>query len=323
MNNLIGVLADTPWLLYSATVLLGLVVGSFLNVVILRLPRMMELEWHRDCAELLAAEAETASSPGLRTSATPSPISESSQEQAGKEQPKQEQEPAPFSLARPASHCPSCRHRIRAWENIPLLSYLLLRGRCSACRAPISIRYPLIETLTAVLSLVVVWQFGFSVQALAALAFTWSMVALAVIDFDTQLLPDAITLPVLWLGLLLSLFGVFIDAETAIIGTIAGYLSLWSVFQLFRVLTGREGMGRGDFKLLALFGAWMGWQALPQIILLSAVPGALVGIALIALGRQKQRTPMPFGPYLAIAGWVSLLWGAEITDAYLRWSGLS
>ncbi|EIC23207.1 prepilin peptidase [Thiorhodovibrio frisius] len=326
MSDLIRVLAETPWLLYSTTVLLGLVVGSFLNVVILRLPRMMELEWHRDCAELLTAEAETASSPSLVTSATPSPIGGPSQEQSGEQQSKHEpvpeQEPAPFSLARPASHCPSCSHRIRAWENIPVLSYLLLRGRCSACRAPIAIRYPLIETLTAVLSLVVVWHFGFSVQAAAALVFTWSMVALAVIDFDTQLLPDAITLPVLWGGLLLSLFGVFVDAETAIIGAIAGYLSLWSVFQLFRVLTGREGMGRGDFKLLALFGAWMGWQALPQIILLSAVPGALVGIALIALGRQKQRTPMPFGPYLAIAGWVSLLWGAEITEAYLRWSGL-
>ncbi|WPL17147.1 Pectic enzymes secretion protein OutO [Thiorhodovibrio winogradskyi] len=302
MKDIFRVLAETPWLLHSATVLLGLVVGSFLNVVILRLPRMMELEWRQDCAELHARSEPDETDPAREQAVEP--------------------EPAPFNLARPASHCPICGHRIRAWENLPVLSYLLLRGHCSACRAPIAIRYPLIEILTAVLSLVVVWHFGFSVQAAAALVFTWSMVALALIDFDTQLLPDTITLPVLWLGLLLSLFGVFVDAETAIIGAIAGYLSLWSVFQLFRLLTGREGMGRGDFKLLALFGAWMGWQALPQIILLSALPGALIGIALIALGSQEQRAPMPFGPYLAIAGWVSLLWGADITNAYLRWSGL-
>ncbi|WP_275957828.1 prepilin peptidase [Rhabdochromatium marinum] len=300
-------LAESPWLLYTVTGLFGLLIGSFLNVVILRLPRIMELEWRRDCAELQASAASMADDQPQRAAQAPAPSADDDQ---------------PLSLSRPASHCPACGHAIRAWENIPVLSYLLLRGRCSACHAPIALRYPLIESLTAVLSLMVVWQFGFSMQAAAALVFTWSMIALAVIDFDTQLLPDSITLPVLWLGLLLSLFGVFVEAETAIIGALAGYLSLWSVFQVFRLLTGREGMGRGDFKLLALFGAWMGWQALPQIILLSALPGALVGIALIALGRQQQRTPMPFGPFLAIAGWISLLWGATITDAYLRWSGL-
>ncbi|MBK5969757.1 MULTISPECIES: prepilin peptidase [Thiorhodovibrio] len=302
MTALISVFAETPWLFYSTTVLFGLLIGSFLNVVILRLPRMMEFEWQRDCADLQVATAGEASPPSL-------------------DPPSAESEP--FGLARPASHCPACGHRIRPWENIPVISYLLLRGRCSACHAQIALRYPLIEMLTAALSLVVVWYFGFTPQAAAALLFTWAMIALAIIDFDTQLLPDAITLPLLWLGLLLSLFGVFVDAETAIIGAIAGYLSLWLVFQLFRVLTGREGMGRGDFKLLAVFGAWMGWQALPQIILLSAVPGAVVGIALIAFGRHQQRAPMPFGPYLAIAGWVSLLWGADITNAYLRWSGLA
>lgn len=296
MHEILDVFAQTPWLLQASALLLGLLVGSFLNVVILRLPRMMERQWQRDCAELASAAGSDAGSPSGA-------------------------EPEPLSLARPASHCPACGHRIRAWENIPVLSFLWLRGRCSACQARISPRYPLIETLTGVLSLVVVWHFGFSVQAAAALLFTWAMIALAVIDFDTQLLPDVITLPMLWLGLLLSLFGVFVDAQTAIIGAMAGYLSLWSVFQLFRLLTGREGMGHGDFKLLALFGAWMGWQALPGVILLSAVPGALIGIALIALGRAQRRAAMPFGPYLAIAGWVSLLWGPALADAYLRWSG--
>lgn len=320
MSNFVGVVAETPWLMYCTTLLLGLIVGSFLNVVILRLPRMMELEWRRDCAELRATEsgAKTADDP----SSQPIPNPTSRVDPASGATSEQSEEPAPFGLGRPASHCPACGHAIRAWENIPLLSYLLLRGRCAACRTRISPRYPLIEALTAALSLMVVWHFGFSAQAGAALVFTWSMIALAVIDSETQLLPDAITLPILWLGLLLSLFGVFVDAETAIIGAIAGYLSLWSVFQLFRLLTGREGMGRGDFKLLALFGAWMGWQSLPQIILLSAVPGAIVGIALIAFGRHQQRAPMPFGPYLAIAGWIGLLWGADMTDAYLRWSGL-
>lgn len=305
MIELIRVVSETPWLLYGVTVLFGLMIGSFLNVVILRLPRIMELEWQRDCAEL--QEATNGDGPPPLDSATTDDKSKVE----------------PFGLSRPASHCPACGHRIRPWENIPVVSYLALRGRCSACRARISPRYPLIETLTAVLSLVVVWQFGVTPQAAAALVFTWAMIALAVIDFDTQLLPDVITLPLLWLGLIFSLFGVFVDAETAIMGAIAGYLSLWTVFQLFRLLTGREGMGRGDFKLLALFGAWMGWQALPQIILLSAVPGAIIGIALIALGRHQQRAPMPFGPYLAIAGWISLLWGADITNAYLRWSGLA
>lgn len=283
-----------PWLLYTSAVLLGLILGSFLNVVILRLPRMMEAGWRRDCAELLGTD----------------------------ETPSSEAEP-PLSLSQPPSSCPSCGHRIRVHENIPILSYLLLRGRCSACGTRISLRYPLVEALTALLTLTVAVQFGPTWQAGAALFLTWSLIALAVIDLDTQLLPDSITLPVLWLGLVLSLFGLFTDSRSAIIGAVAGYLSLWIVFQLFRLATGKEGMGYGDFKLLALLGAWLGWSALPQIILLSALVGALVGIGLILSGRHESSKPLPFGPYLAAAGWISLLWGETINGAYLRLSGLA
>jgi leader peptidase (prepilin peptidase) / N-methyltransferase len=289
-------LADMPVLLFGGTAALGLVIGSFLNVVILRLPRMMEREWRQECAELLADP------PGPNDSdADPSER---------------------LSLSTPGSSCPNCGHRIRPWENIPVLSFLLLRGRCSQCATPISWRYPLIEALTALLSLIVIWQLGPTVQGAFALILTWGLIALAAIDIDTQLLPDDITLPLLWLGLLLSVQGLFVDSETAIIGAVTGYMSLWMVFHLFRLLTGKEGMGRGDFKLLALFGAWLGWQSLPQILLLSTIPGALFGIALIASGRGERRTPIAFGPFLAIAGWISLVWGQAITDAYLRWSGL-
>ena len=289
-------LAEMPVLLFGGTAALGLVIGSFLNVVILRLPRMMEREWRQECAELLADP------PGPNDS---------------DEDPSER-----LSLSTPGSSCPNCGHRIRPWENIPVLSFLLLRGRCSQCATPISWRYPLIEALTALLSLIVLWQLGPTVQGAFALILTWGLIALAAIDIDTQLLPDDITLPLLWLGLLLSVQGLFVDSETAIIGAVTGYMSLWMVFHLFRLLTGKEGMGRGDFKLLALFGAWLGWQSLPQILLLSTIPGALFGIALIASGRGERRTPIAFGPFLAIAGWISLVWGQAITDAYLRWSGL-
>lgn len=272
--------------------LLGLAVGSFLNVVIHRLPKMMERDWRRQCAELDDTE-------GTAT------------------------EERSFNLSTPASTCPHCGHRIRWFENIPLLSYLFLRGRCSACGKPISLRYPVIELVTALLSAAVAWHFGWSWQAGAALLLTWALIALSMIDFDHQLLPDSITLPFLWLGLLLSLFPVFADAQTAIIGALAGYLSLWLLFHAFRLLTGKEGMGYGDFKLLAMLGAWMGWQALPVVILLSSVVGAVVGIGLILfLGRDRQ-LPIPFGPYLAAAGWITLLWGSDITGAYLRWVGLA
>jgi len=287
-------LQTTPWLLYTSAVLLGLIFGSFLNVVILRLPRMMEAGWRRDCAELLSPDGTAP-----------------------------ETDEPPLSLSKPASTCPSCGHRLRVHENIPILSYVWLRGRCSKCKTRISLRYPLVEALTALLTLIVVIQFGPTWQAAAALLLTWSLIALAVIDLDTQLLPDSLTLPVLWLGLFLSLFGLFTDSQSAIIGAVAGYLSLWTVFQLFRLATGKEGMGYGDFKLLALFGAWLGWPALPQIILLSALVGALVGIGLILSGRHESGKPLPFGPYLAAAGWISLIWGEAINGAYLRLSGLA
>ena len=286
----IEVFQQNPVLLPGAAIALGLIIGSFLNVVILRLPRMLEAEWRSDCAEI------TGGPPPQDTQAV--------------------------TLAKPASHCPACGHRIRPLENVPILSYLFLRGRCSACGVRISPRYPLVEALTAILTLIVVLHFGVSWQTPAALVLTWGLIALAFIDYDNQLLPDGITLPLLWVGLILSLFGLFTDSRSAIVGAAAGYLSLWLVFQLFRLATGKEGMGFGDFKLFALFGAWLGWQYLPQIILLSAVTGALLGTLLIAIGRHDKGKPLPFGPYLAAAGWISLIWGPQINDAYLGFSGL-
>jgi leader peptidase (prepilin peptidase)/N-methyltransferase len=277
--------------MYGATIALGLIFGSFLNVVILRLPRMLESDWRRDCAEVVGATATSEQAPKL-------------------------------NLVSPGSTCPACGHRIKAWENIPILSWILLRGRCSACKATISPRYPIVEGLTALLSLVVILQFGLSWQGLAGLVLTWGLIALAFIDYDTQLLPDDITLPLLWLGLGMSLFPIFADSQSAIIGALAGYLSLWLVFQIFRIVTGKEGMGYGDFKLSALFGAWLGWQYLPQIILLSALTGAVLGSALILSGRHDRSKPLPFGPFLATAGWISLIWGERINETYLRISGL-
>lgn len=289
----IDALNANPALLYGTTLVLGLLVGSFLNVVILRLPRMMEQAWRQECAVLAGDGTDT-----------PEPS-----------HPR-------LTLSSPPSTCPACGHRIKAYENIPILSYLLLRGRCSGCGAGISPRYPIVEGVTALLTLIVVLHFGLTWQTPAALALTWALIALTLIDYDTQLLPDSITLPLLWLGLVLSLFDVFADSHSSIIGAAAGYLSLWLVFHLFRLLTGKEGMGYGDFKLLALFGAWFGWQFLPQIILLSAVTGAVLGTALILTGRHQQGTPLPFGPFLATAGWICLVWGQQINEAYLRISGL-
>ncbi len=280
--------------------LIGFTVGSFLNVVIHRLPRMMEKQWHRDCQELLA---------NMQSEQT--------------ERNAQTGDEAPYTLSRPASHCPHCGHPIRAWENIPVISWLFLKGRCSACHNPISLRYPLVEAVTGALSFVVAYHFGFTWAVFAALVLTWALIALSMIDFDVQLLPDNITLPFLWLGLLINLGGLFTDPRSAIIGAAAGYLSLWSVYQLFKRLTGKEGMGYGDFKLLALLGAWFGWQYLPQIILLSALVGAVVGILLIVVRGRDRNIPIPFGPYLAAAGWISMMWGDRINQAYLHWSGLA
>ncbi|OOZ41835.1 prepilin peptidase [Solemya pervernicosa gill symbiont] len=275
-------------LLLSCTALFGLIIGSFLNVVIHRLPIMMERDWRAQCEEFLNDNETT--------------------------------ENTAFNLLAPGSRCPKCEHSITALENIPLASYLWLKGRCSECGTPISPRYPIIELVTAILSVTVVWHFGFTIQAAAALALTWALITLSMIDFDQQLLPDSITLPFLWLGLILSLFGVFVDSHTSIIGALAGYLSLWAIFHLFRLLTGKEGMGYGDFKLLALFGAWLGWQLLPVVILLSSLVGAVVGISLIVLRGHDRNIPIPFGPYLAAAGWIAMLWGQDLTQAYLAWA---
>ncbi|HSO78675.1 MAG TPA: A24 family peptidase [Chromatiaceae bacterium] len=282
-------LIETPALLYATVGLFALAVGSFLNVVIHRLPLMMEQAWRRECAEL-----------------------------TGEEVPAAER----LSLALPGSRCPHCGHALRARENIPLLSYLFLRGRCSACAQPIGARYPLVEAGTALLSLLVVWHFGVTWEAGAALILTWGLIVLAGIDIDTQLLPDSITLPLLWLGLLLSLAGGFASPRDAILGAALGYLFLWTIYQGFKLITGREGMGYGDFKLFALFGAWLGWQALPMILILSSVVGAVIGLALLARRGQDRHTPLPFGPYLAAAGWLALLWGDSLNGAYLQWSGL-
>jgi leader peptidase (prepilin peptidase) / N-methyltransferase len=288
----IDFLQQNTWALLLFTTLLGLTVGSFLNVVIHRMPKMMENQWHRDCNELKGIAQEDT------------------------------QETEPYTLSLPASHCPNCQHKIRPWENIPILSWLFLKGRCSHCHTPISLRYPLIEAATGLFSFAIALHFGFSWATLAALFLTWSLIVLSMIDFDVQYLPDNITLPFLWLGMLFSLGSVFSDPRSAIIGAAAGYLSLWSVYQLFKRLTGKEGMGYGDFKLLAMLGAWLGWQYLPQIIMLSALVGAIVGILLIVVRGRDRNIPIPFGPYLAAAGWISLMWGDQINQAYLHWSGL-
>jgi leader peptidase (prepilin peptidase)/N-methyltransferase len=265
--------------------LVGLTVGSFLNVVIHRLPRIMEREWQHQCAEL-----------------------------RGEAPPAKET----YNLATPRSKCPHCGHPIAVWENIPVISYLLLKGRCSSCKAGISPRYPIVEFTTALLSAWTAWHFGPTLATLGALVFLWSLVALTGIDFDTQLLPDSITLPLIWLGLIFNLSGTYTDLGSAVIGAIAGYLSLWTVYWLFKLATGKEGMGYGDFKLLAAIGAWLGWQILPMTILLSSLVGAIVGIALILLARRGRNVPIPFGPYLAAAGLLAMFWGQDLTQAYLR-----
>lgn len=295
---IIELLNSSPTFYLIVVGVLGLTIGSFLNVVIHRLPIMMEREWRTHCTELTENSEAT--------------------EKAAVEENKQDT----FNLSTPRSRCPHCGHAITASENIPVLSYLWLRGRCSGCGAGISARYPIIEIVTALLSVTIAWHFGFSWAALAGLLLTWALIALTMIDFDHQLLPDSITLPFLWLGLALSLGNIFVDSHTAIIGAIAGYLSLWSIYWAFKLLTGKEGMGFGDFKLLALLGAWMGWQMLPVIILLSSAVGAVVGITLIVVRGRDRNIPIPFGPYLAAAGWLALLWGNDITNAYLRYSGL-
>lgn len=287
--ELLYALEASPPFLIACSLVLGLMVGSFLNVVICRLPQRLEQQWQRESAQILN---QPPSDPGPLT-----------------------------SLVTPASHCPQCHAGIRLWHNIPLIGWLWLRGRCAHCQAPISLQYPLVELVTGLASAWLAWQLGPGLALLAALPLTWSLIALAGIDFRHQLLPDVITLPLLWAGLLLSLTGTFTDPRSSIIGAAAGYLSLWSVFQLFRLLTGKEGMGYGDFKLLAVFGAWLGWQMLPVIVLLASVIGTLVGVSLILTRRLAQGNPIAFGPYLAAAGWVALLAGEQINRHYLQLSG--
>lgn len=288
----LDVFLTTPWLLYTVIVLFTLCIGSFLNVVILRLPRMMEQDWRCQCEEFL-------------------------------ELPEKDRKPAQrITLASPNSTCPGCGHEIKPWENIPVLSYLFLRGKCSSCKTPISARYPIIEAVTALFSVLTVFLLGPSLDALWALVLVWGLIALTVIDFDTQLLPDSITLPLLWLGLILSYFGFLTDFHSAFWGAVAGYLSLWSVYWLFKLVTGKEGMGHGDFKLLAALGAWLGWQLLPAVILLSSVVGAVVGVSLIVFKRHGREVPIPFGPYLAAAGLLCLWFGPEIQAAWYAYLGV-
>jgi len=282
---MLTLLQHSPAFFISLAGLLGLLVGSFLNVVIYRLPRMMEREWQAQCAELNAQPAT---------------------------------ENTPFNLMVPRSACPQCHRPISALENIPLLSYLFLRGRCAGCATPISLRYPIVEAVSGGLSAFAAWHFGFGLAGFAALFFIWALVALTFIDFDTQLLPDSITLPLLWLGLLLNLNGAFTSLANAVVGAVAGYLVLWSVYWAFKLFTGKEGMGFGDFKLLAAIGAWLGWTLLPLVILLSSLVGAVVGIILIVATRHGRNIPIPFGPYLAGGGLIALFWGHSLTQSYLQ-----
>lgn len=273
----------------ACVVVLGLLVGSFLNVVAYRLPKMLMRDWRAQAREVL-------------------------------EMPTKDVEET-FNLVLPNSSCPNCGHEIKPWENIPLLSWLFLRGKCSGCKQAISVRYPLVELACGVLSGVIAWQFGVSWETLAMLVLTWGLLAMSLIDADQQILPDALVLPLLWLGLILNSFGLFTSLPDALWGAVIGYMSLWSIFWLFKLVTGKEGMGYGDFKLLALLGAWGGWQVLPLTILLSSVVGAVLGVIILRLQRNSYSNPIPFGPYLAVAGWIALIWGDAITSSYLQFAG--
>jgi leader peptidase (prepilin peptidase)/N-methyltransferase len=297
-------LAGSPGAFIALAGVVGLLVGSFLNVVVYRLPIMLQRQWRAECAELTAtADADTATAPATETAPPALPA---------------------FNLVVPRSACPHCKTPITAAQNIPVISYLFLRGRCASCSARIPLRYPAVELLTGVVTAVVAWQFGFGWPAACGIVVSWFLLALTFIDFDHQLLPDSLTMPLLWLGLLASLSGWVSGAHalpvtpvSAILGASIGYLSLWSIYHLFRLLTGKEGMGYGDFKLLAALGAWLGYQMLLPIVLMSACVGAVVGIGLIVLRRQQRGSPMPFGPFLAIAGWVVMLWGPQLVASYL------
>ena len=287
--SVIDFLASHVLAFVLCALLIGLLIGSFLNVVIYRLPKMMQRDWREQAREILELPAEP--------------------------------QTATFNLVLPNSSCPHCAHEIKPWENIPVVSYLFLRGKCSSCKAPISLRYPLVELSCGLLSAYIAWHFGFTWQAGGMLLLTWGLLAMSLIDADHQLLPDSLVLPLLWLGLIANSFGLFTSLGDALWGAVAGYLSLWSVYWLFKLVTGKEGMGYGDFKLLAMLGAWGGWQILPLTILLSSLVGAVLGLIMLRLRNAETSTPIPFGPYLAIAGWIALLWGEQITSSYLQIAG--
>lgn len=295
MTFYLNYLAVHPAAFILVAAVFGLLTGSFLNVVSLRLPHMMEQGWISSCRESLHEHRETT---------------------------VVEKEEPPLSLVYPPSSCPQCGHRIRAWENIPILSWLCLRGKCSACKAPISIQYPLVEAAAALLAALVAWRFGFGWPAMMAILFSWVLLVLAVIDLRTQLLPDSITMPFLWLGLLLNTSAMFTSLTSAVVGATIGYLLLWLLYHAFRLLTGKKGMGYGDFKLLAMIGAWLGWQVLPLTIIIAAALGTVAGISLIILRGHDRQIPIPFGPWLATAGWVALMWGETINQLYLHATGL-
>ena len=306
LNDFAVLYAASPVLFAGSVFVLGLVIGSFLNVVIYRLPIMLEREWQAQALALLpAVDGAAATIPSLRIE--------------------------PFGLSTPRSACPSCKAPIKAWQNIPLISWVMLRGRCAACRAKISLRYPGVELASGILSAWVAWHFGFSVTAACALPITWALIALTGIDIDHQLLPDNITLPLLWAGLLAAAMlgpagggaAIPVSARDAIIGAAAGYVSLWLVYHAFRWVTGKEGMGYGDFKLFGALGAWLGWKLLPLVILLSAATGALLGILLIVLRGRDRAAPIPFGPYLATAGWLAMMYGDVLMNGYIRAAGLA
>lgn len=294
MTSFLQLLHDSPAFFISLCGLLGLLVGSFLNVVIYRLPKIMEREWHTQCAEL------------------------NEQSNTDKKRDSKGKIVTAYNLHTPRSACPHCGHQISALENIPVLSYLALRGKCRKCGKAISARYPVVEAITGILSAYAAWHFGYGMAAAGAILFIWALLALTFIDFDTQLLPDDITLPLLWLGIIFNLYSTFTSLSNAIVGAIAGYLVLWSIYWLFKLVTGKEGMGYGDFKLLAAIGAWLGWPLLPLVIMLSSVVGAVVGLTLIIAVRHGRNVPIPFGPYLAGGGVIALFWGAQLTQSYLR-----
>jgi leader peptidase (prepilin peptidase)/N-methyltransferase len=301
LNDVALLYSSSPALFAGSVFLIGLIVGSFLNVVIYRLPIILEREWRSQAADVLS----------VGTALTAEPTQ------------------APFSLSTPRSACPKCKAPITAWQNIPVVSWLMLRGRCAACRTKISARYPLVELATGLLSAGVAWHFGFGLPAACALLVTWSLIALTGIDIDHQLLPDNITLPLMWAGLVAAVAigsglgtALPVSPKDAVIGAVAGYLSLWLVFHAFKLVTGKEGMGYGDFKLFAALGAWLGWKVLPLVLILSAATGAVLGILMIALRGRDRSAPMPFGPYLAAAGWLAMMYGDSLVNGYLRVSGL-